>query len=282
MRRLFSTLFLVSFLVLTACGPKPTEDVISDATPPGGKRPTPIPPPPPGQGFSDMAGRIYKRPKWYEGQTVTLVGYFRGLDLLDEVILDAPENRVNDWVITDDSGGIWVAFRGKLPFPPTSHEVWRIVRVQGTVQVHKNGMAYILPDSVQWEGLTDNFAVLPALALVAVHRFGGPDNLNHHTYWYSTGGLAVIDVAADWKGSMRLKRGQILDLEKAFKKAKFFDLPSQLGSPCDGCVRYDVAAVNEKANEPHFVTAYEGSVPKELQSLIDLMAEISTEAEPVP
>lgn len=282
MRRLCSLSLLLVAILLAACGGTPTAEVTGTvATPPGGKQPTPIPPPPPGEGLSDMAGRIIKRPGWYEGQNVILVGYFRGLDLLDEVILDAPEDRITDWVLADDSGAIWVTDAHKLPFPSTSHEVWRIVRVRGPVKVHANGMPYIVPFEVQWEGLKGTGDVLPALCRVAIHQSGGPDKLDRHIYWYSTGTLAVIDQGTGLRASANLKSGQNYDLDIALNRSKVFDLPSTVGAACTGCVRYDIAAVDEKAGRPHFVTVYEGSVPDQLQAFLDLAAEMSAKAKPI-
>jgi len=275
------SLLLVSTL-LAACGtPTPAVSDTVVATPPGGKQPTPIPPPPPGEGLSDMAGRITKHPEWYEGQNVTLVGYFRGLDLLDEVLADPPENRTTDWVIADDSGGIWVTDASKLPFPSTSHEVWRIVRVRGQIELQANGLPYVRPFEVQWEGLKDTNDILPALCRVAIHQSGGPDKLDRHIYWYSTGTLAIIDEGTGLRASVNLKRGENYDLDVALNRAKLFDLPSTVSAACTGCVRYDIAAVDEKAGRPHFVTAYEGSVPDKLQGFLDLAAELSAKAKPI-
>ena len=228
-----------------------------------------------------MAGQIIKHPDWYVGQDVTLVGYYRGLDLLDEVVLDAPVSRLNDWVIADDSGAIWVQYSRMLPFPTTSHEVWRILRVSGSVALHKNGMPYIVPTKVEWEGLTEDYSVLPALCSVAIHRFGGPDHLDHHIYWYGSAGLSVIDSKANWHAQTRLRPGQVYDLETAFKKAKFYDLPPTIGETCQGCIRYEIAAVNDKESKPYFVTVYEGSVPAKLQAFIDLAILRTADAQPV-
>jgi hypothetical protein len=237
---------------------------------PGGSQPTPIPPPEPGQGLSRLAGQIQKHPQWYAGQLVTLVGYFRGPDILDEVRPGVPPtDRMRDWVLKDDSGAIYVAGSDALPFPPTSQEIWRVLRVTGQVTIHSSSMPYITPQEIRWEELQDNEAILPAHCLVAIHRFGGPQQLDHHIYIYDNRSLAVYDTRSQWRGLLMLKRSELDDLTSALKKSGFFDLPDTVGGECTGCVRYYVAAVDAKGGRPHFVTMYEGSVPEKLQTYID-------------
>ena len=212
-----------------------------------------------------------KHPQLYDGQTVTLVGYFRGQDLMDEVLLDAPVDGTRDWVLKDDSGAIYVTYSTSMPFASTSQEIWRIVRVTGQVQVRRNGMPYIVPNEVKWEGLTENYDVLPAQCKVAVHRFGGQNQLDHHIYWYTTRNLVVYDAKEKWRGVVEMKKSLVSSWDQAFARTKFFTLPDVVGKPCDGCVRYYVAAVNDQIATPHFVTLYEGQVPADLQVFIDQM-----------
>lgn len=242
---------------------------------------TPLPAPEPGQGLSAMIGLILQHPEQYEGQQVTLVGYFRGLDLLDESAYGPPANRSRDWVVTDDSGAIWVAHQDKLPFPSTSHEVWRIVRVSGTIALTDRGqIPYIIPTAVEWEGLKEDYSVLPASCKLAFHRFGGPDQVEQHIYWYASNQL-VIAGAERTEGRVELTRVQIQDLDRAFRRADLFDLSPTIGDPCTGCVRYQVAAINPKTDRPHFVTAHEGSIPQSLQALIDELLALAAQAEPI-
>jgi hypothetical protein len=280
MRRFAACTLLLLALALAACGPTTSQSTVGTSAGATGDQPTPIPPPAPGEGLSQMAERITKRPRDYEGQTVTLVGYFRGLDLLDEIPLDAPRSRVSDWVIADDSGALWVAYANLLPFPPTSQEVWRIVRATGSIRVADSGMPYLEPTRVEWEGLRADADVLPALCRVAIHRYGGPNGLDHHIYWYEIGTVSVVDRAADWKGAVSLKQNSHYGLERAFGKAGFFALPSTVGEPCTGCLRYEIAAVDEKTNRPHFVTLYEGSLPAALQAFVDLAIAETAKAKP--
>lgn len=221
-------------LALAACGGQRPPGTVTDSD--TGPRPTPIPAPPPGEGFSRLAGTIVKRPQWYEGQQVTLVGYFRGQDLVDKVVLDAPTDRFRDWVIEDDTGAVYVSYQKLLPFPPTSHEIWRIVRVSGKVVVHDNGTPYIVPSAVEWEGAKMDFDALPANCVFAIHRLGGADQLDHHIYWYDIRNLAVHDAKEDWRGAVRLSQGPSYDLDRAFAGAKFFALPTTIGQEpnCSG------------------------------------------------
>ena len=198
-----------------------------------------------------------------------------------EIAVEPPVSRLEDWVVSDDSGAIWVQYSAKLPFPTTSHEVWRIVRVSGAIALDKNGTPYVVPAKVEWEGLTESYSVLPALCSVAIHRFGGPQGLDHHIYWYGSSGLSVIDRKSNWHAQTGLRSGQVYDLETAFKRAKFYDLPPTIGEPCQGCIRYQIAAVHPKEGRPYFVTIYEGSVPEKLQAFIDLAITRTADAKPV-
>jgi hypothetical protein len=243
---------------------------------------TPLPPPDPGQGLSTLAGQIQEHPEGYEGQSVTLVGYFRGPDILDEVKPGVPPtDRFRDWALKDDSGAIYVAASDKLPFAPTSQEIWRILRVRGTVAIHSSNMPYIVPDEIEWEGLKENYAVLPAYCLIAIHRFGGANQLDHHIYIYDNRNLVVYDSKTEWHGTAKLKRSELDDLQSTLTKAGFYDLPDTVGEACQGCIRYRVAAVDEKQGRAHFVTLYEGSVPAKLGAYIERAIERSEDAKPM-
>ena len=249
---------------------------------PTGAKPTPIPPPRPGEGLSRLAGEIMKHPQQYDGQHVTLVGYFRGQDLMNEVILEAPVDRIRDWVLKDNSGAIYVVYTTGLPFSAASQEIWRIMRVTGQVKVHRTGMPYILPDEVLWEGLTEDYDVLPAQCKLAIHSFGGQDQLDHHIYWYTSRNLVVYDAKVDWRAVVQLKNSLITTWDQAFARTSFFSLPSTVGQPCQGCVRYLVAAVNQKTVSPYFVTLYEGQLPANLQAFLDQVIAKTGEAKNLP
>ena len=280
MHRFAATILSLLVLLLAACGPSATPASSVGVAENSTSRLTPPRPPASGDNLSQIAGQIAKHPQDYDGQTVTLIGYFRGLNLLDELPTEAPRDRVSDWVIADDSGALWVAYSNLLPFPPTSQEVWRIVRATGAIHLTERGSPYLAPTRVEWEGPHTDVDMLPALCRVAIHRYGGPNGLDHHIYWYEIGSLSVIDKAADWKGALSLKQNRQYDFERAFDKANFFALPSSIGEACDGCVRYEIAAADVKANRPHYVTSHEGSVPPALQAFIDLAIAETARAKP--
>ena len=269
-------------LLLCGCSAQPTGAPDPNTPATTIAQPTPIPPPDPGQGLSVLVAEILRYPERYQGQVVVLVGYFRGQNLLDEVKAGPPKDRIQDWVIEDDSGAIYVADQGLLPFPSTSHEIWRIVRVSGQVELmSRTGTPYILPSSVQWEGLTETTEMLPAFCDLAIHRHGGPDGLDHHIYWYNTGNLVVRDGTTGWQGVVKLSKGEIYDWEKEWNRVRFFDLQEGGEAACDAQVRYTLAALHQKRNEPHFVTLCEGNVPAKLQSFIAQVDEKAGEAEPL-
>ena len=92
------------------------------------------------EGFTDIVSQINREPEQYDGQSVTIVGYFRSQDLLDEVFPGLPPtNRLRDWVIKDNSAAIYIADSELLPFPVTSQDIWRIVSVTGTVETRDVG-----------------------------------------------------------------------------------------------------------------------------------------------
>ena len=269
-------------LVLSGCSVQPSATPDPSMPAAAFAQPTPIPPPDPGQGLSVLAGEIMKHPERYEGQVVVLVGYFRGQDLLDEVKAGPPKDRIQDWVIEDDSGAIFVADQGLLPFPSTSHEIWRIVRVSGQVELmSRTGTPYVLPSSVQWEGLTEATEMLPAFCDLAIHRHGGPDGLDHHIYWYNTGNLVAHDATTGWQGAVKLGKGDIFDWKNEWNRVKFFDLQDAGEAGCDAQVRYTIAALHEKRNTPHFVTLCEGSIPAKLRAFIAQAVEKAGEARPL-
>jgi hypothetical protein len=57
--------------------------------------------------LTDLIGSINADPEVFEGQTVEIIGFFRGWDLENDVNAGPPVSR-SDWVITDNTGGIYV------------------------------------------------------------------------------------------------------------------------------------------------------------------------------
>jgi hypothetical protein len=263
MRRMIRVAFILVVL-LTACGQSKTSV----------------------EGFTDIVAQITKNPEQYAGQSVTVVGYFRSQDLLDEIIPGLPPtDRLRDWAIKDNSGAMYVAASRLLPFSVSSQDIWRIVRVDGTIVMRDLGasgtQAYIVPEQIEWQGTKLGYDALPAHCTVAIHRFGGAEQLQHHLYIYGNRNVIVHDAKTSFRGSNKLRQIDYDKLQSAFERAKLFELPTTVGQACQGCVRYYIAAVNEKAGIPHYVTVYEGNAPANLQKFIDLALEFADDVDPL-
>lgn len=236
--------------------------------------------------FTNLAKKIKADPQGYDGQTVTLIGYFRGQDLLDEVKPGfPPTDRLRDWVLKDNSAAIYVAASPLLPFSANSQDIWRKVKVTGTVALfnaQSSGfMPYIVPQAIEPAGPLYDFDLLPANATVAIHRFGGPEKLNHHIYLYEDRQLVILDNATGWTASIRLKDYEMREWDKAFNKLDFFDLEPEIGAACPNCIRYHIAALNSKSQLAYEVIAYQGSVPAGLEAYINQVIEKSGRAKSI-
>lgn len=109
--------------------------------------------------LTDTIGSILTGGGW-EGQEVTLVGYYRGWDLLQESGQSPPVTR-SDWVITDSSGAIYVQMNDveiegteKLAsedrlVPHLKEATSHIIRVTGIVRVTAKGQRYIEPTRME-------------------------------------------------------------------------------------------------------------------------------------
>jgi hypothetical protein len=103
--------------------------------------------------LTQIATDILADPKGFEGRSVTLVGYYRGWDLLGEVGSGPPVTR-SDWVIRDGGGAIYVraglAVEGDIPLNPGSREdTEKVLRVTGIVRVTGEGRPYIEPQRIE-------------------------------------------------------------------------------------------------------------------------------------
>ncbi len=246
----------------------------------GCNRPAPV------EGFTELIKEIKANPKTYNGQTVTLIGYFRAQDALDEIKPGfPPTDRINDWVLKDNSGAIYIAASHLLPFSATSQDIWRKVKVTGTVALfdaHSQGMIpYIVPQRIEIVGPAYDYDVLPAGAIFALHRFGGPDKLDHHIFIYQDHRLMVMDNKSGWRGALQLKEYETRELDQAFKKLNFFKLDSTNDKTCQNCVRYHIAALDTKHQLPHDLILHEGSLPTDLQAYIKQVLQKAEKAQAI-
>lgn len=96
----------------------------------------------------------------WEGKEVTVVGYYRGWDLLKEANQAPPVTR-SDWVIKDKSGAIYVQAKSveikgqdqlgsaKELRPNDKGSVNRVVRVAGIIHLTRLKQPYIEPTRIE-------------------------------------------------------------------------------------------------------------------------------------
>ena len=102
--------------------------------------------------LTSVIGSILSNPADYAGQEVTIVGYYRGWDLLSEAGTGPAVTR-SDWVITDSSGAIYVeardGFDQALGLDPGSRDdTTEVLRLVGVVRVNDRGQPYIEPQKL--------------------------------------------------------------------------------------------------------------------------------------
>jgi len=100
-----------------------------------------------------VIGSIIAEPFAFEGQDITIVGYYRGWDLLQEANISPPVTR-SDWVIKDSTGAIYVSAGSEATVPeglsPDSlPDTSIILDVRGIVHVTEEGQAYIEAKSIE-------------------------------------------------------------------------------------------------------------------------------------
>ena len=127
-------------MVLTACQNATTSDDSPTSTTISSK-------------LTQIVKDILTDPGEFEGQSVTLVGYYRGWDLLGEAGSGPPVTR-SDWVIRDDSGAIYVqaglAIEGNITLNPgSSTDTVNVLRVTGFVRLTDTGQPYIEPELIE-------------------------------------------------------------------------------------------------------------------------------------
>jgi hypothetical protein len=96
---------------------------------------------------------ILIEPSAFEGQDITVVGYYRGWDLLHEVNLAPPVTR-SDWVVKDSTGAIYISASSEAKLPetlkPDSLEYMDVIlEIKGVVHITSEGQPYIEATSIE-------------------------------------------------------------------------------------------------------------------------------------
>ena len=227
--------------------------------------------------LSHLLGRVLESPQEFEGQKVTVVGYYRGWDLLGEANAPPPVTR-SDWVVADATGAIYVsaasAAPADLPFGPGSgNDLWRVLQLSGVVRLTAAGQPYLEADRVQFAGMDEGLEMPeppPLVELVppaiTLHRTGGIAGLVQHLYIYDDGRF----VAEDDKGGRRkegtLKADEMDRLRASFEGIGFFDMNNQYGLSCPDCFVYVITV--RQGERVKAVRTYDGSVPQELEGIL--------------
>jgi hypothetical protein len=230
--------------------------------------------------LTHLLGRILESPQEFEGQEVTVVGYYRGWDLLGEANALPPVTR-SDWVMADATGAIYVsaasAASADLSLGSGSgNDLWRVLQLSGVVRLTAGGQPYLEADQVQFAEADEGPGVpepAPLVELVppaiTLHRTGGIAGLVQHLYVYEDGRF----VAEDDKGRRReedvLKADEIDRLLSSFEEIDFFDMDHQYGLGCPDCFVYVITV--RQGERVKAVRTFDGSVPEELEEILTLL-----------
>jgi len=100
-----------------------------------------------------IVGSIIVEPSAFEGKDITVIGYYRGWDLLHEADMTPPVTRI-DWVIKDSTGAIYISANSeaKVPdglSPDSLEDTDTVLKVMGTVRVTEDEHAYIEAKSIE-------------------------------------------------------------------------------------------------------------------------------------
>lgn len=102
---------------------------------------------------TEIIGSIIAEPFAFEERHVSIIGYYRGWDLLQEANTAPPVTR-SDWVIKDSTGAIYINANSEAQFPEGLHpsslqDTNIILEVKGIVRVTKLGQPYIDATSIE-------------------------------------------------------------------------------------------------------------------------------------
>ncbi|HID65277.1 MAG TPA: hypothetical protein EYP49_21380 [Anaerolineae bacterium] len=227
--------------------------------------------------LSHLLGRILESPQEFEGQEVTVVGYYRGWDLLGEANAPPPVTR-SDWVIADATGAIYVsaasAAPAGLPFGPGSgNDLWRVLHLSGVVRLTAGGQPYLEASQVQFAEADEGPEVPEPAPLVelappaiALHRTGGLAGLVQHLYIYDDGRFVAEDDKRGQGGEGTLRADELDRLWTSLEEIGFFDLDNQYGLGCPDCFVYVITV--RQGERVKAVRTFDGSVPEKLEGIL--------------
>jgi len=100
-----------------------------------------------------IIGSIIAEPFAFEGRYITIIGYYRGWDLLQETNTAPPVTR-SDWVVKDSTGAIYISANSEAEVPEGLHpsslqDTSIILEVKGIVRVTKLGQPYLETTSIE-------------------------------------------------------------------------------------------------------------------------------------
>jgi hypothetical protein len=103
--------------------------------------------------LTQIVGSIIADPSASEGKNITVIGYYRGWDLLHEADMGPPVTR-SDWVIKDSTGAIYISANSeaKVPdglSPDSLQDTAVILKVMGVVRVTEDEQPYIEAKSIE-------------------------------------------------------------------------------------------------------------------------------------
>jgi len=102
---------------------------------------------------TQIVGSIIAEPLAFEGKNITVIGYYRGWDLLHEADMGPPVTR-SDWVIKDSTGAIYISANSEAKIadglsPASFQDTGIILKVMGIVQVTEDRQVYIEAKSIE-------------------------------------------------------------------------------------------------------------------------------------
>jgi hypothetical protein len=228
--------------------------------------------------LSHLLGRVLESPQEFQGQEVSVVGYYRGWDLLGEANASPPVTR-SDWVMADATGALYVSAASATPtdLPPgpgSGNDLWRVLRLSGVVRLTAKGQPYLEADQVQFAEADEGPEVPePAMLVelvpptITLHRTGGIAGLVQHLYVYENGRFVAEDDKRGRRKEDALEADEIDRLLAAFEEIGFFDMDHQYGLGCPDCFVYVITV--RQGERVKAVRTYDGSVPEELEETLN-------------